>query len=157
VLFKRDTGGAIAGGVISYRIGGTQYVAVTSGNVSRFLWGETGLPSVAIFRVGANAATTSSQSVAASPAPRIGETDVGHGHEVYARTCSACHGAAGEGLTGPALKAVAQRLSLQELSAWIMNPVARRDASGGLAMPRLYPSALADQDVFDVAAFVKTF
>ena len=40
-------GGLIfAGGVITYQVGGRQYVAATSGNVSRFIWGETGLPYV---------------------------------------------------------------------------------------------------------------
>ena len=33
-----------------------------------------------------------------------------------------------------------------------MNPVARSDSA--LVMPKLYPSTLSEQDVFDVAAFV---
>lgn len=50
VLLKQATGGAIAGGVITYALGGTQYVAITSGNVSsRLSFGEGGKPSVIIY------------------------------------------------------------------------------------------------------------
>src|SRR3984957_9160742 len=64
VVFKYATGGAVAGGVITYRIGETQYLAATSGNVSRLVWGETGLPSIVIFRLGgaANAAVSAGNS-----------------------------------------------------------------------------------------------
>ncbi len=49
VLLKTATGGALAGGVITYMLGGTQYVAITSGNVSRLSFGENGKPSVVIY------------------------------------------------------------------------------------------------------------
>ena len=140
---------------------GTQYVAATSGNVSRLLWGEAGVPSVVVYRDGGSAAGTASESRAAQSAAalrgaRMSDTDPGRGGRIFSVNCSACHGAAGEGMTGPSLKAIGRRLSPQELSAWIMNPVAARDAANGLVMPRLYPSALTEQDVFDVAAFVGT-
>jgi alcohol dehydrogenase (cytochrome c) len=153
VVFKYATGGAVAGGVITYRIGETQYLAATSGNVSRLVWGETGLPSIVIFRLGG--AANAGVSAGNSPGLRIGATDEARGGQLFARTCAACHGSRGEGLTGPSLKTIGKRLSLAELSAWIMNPVARA-TDGGLRMPQLYPSALAEQDVFDVAAFVGT-
>ncbi len=86
----------------------------------------------------------------------MGDTDAARGGQIFAHTCAACHGGAGEGLTGPSVKSIGKRLSLEELAAWIMNPIARGDAANGLTMPRLYPSALAEQDVFDVAAFVGT-
>jgi len=86
----------------------------------------------------------------------VGDTDAARGGQIFAHTCAACHGGAGEGLTGPSVKSIGKRLSLEELAAWIMNPIARGDAANGLTMPRLYPSALAEQDVFDVAAFVGT-
>jgi PQQ-dependent dehydrogenase (methanol/ethanol family) len=156
VLYKHGTGGAIAGGVITYRVGQTQYVAVTSGNVSRLVWGETGLPSVVIFREGAAAMPPALQAASTTRAARMGDTDAARGGQIFARTCAACHGGMGEGLTGPSLKSIGKRLSLEELAAWIMNPIARRDAATGLTMPRLYPSALAEQDVFDAAAFVGT-
>jgi PQQ-dependent dehydrogenase (methanol/ethanol family) len=150
VVFKYATGGAVAGGVITYQIGETQYIAATSGNVSRLVWGESGLPSIVIFRLGgaANAAVASGEPAGL----RIGASDAARGAQLFARNCAACHGGRGEGLTGPSLKAIGQRLSPPELSAWIMNPVARTDSA--LVMPKLYPSALTEQDVFDVAAFV---
>src|ERR1700685_3462475 len=45
---KLQTGGALAGGMITYEIGGKQYLAFTAGNVSRTAWGALGLPSVVI-------------------------------------------------------------------------------------------------------------
>jgi alcohol dehydrogenase (cytochrome c) len=152
VIYRHATGGAVAGGVITYRIGETQYLAATSGNVSRLVWGETGLPSVVIFRLGGAANTNDAGDK--SPSTRISATDPAHGGLLFARTCALCHGGHGEGLTGPSLKSIGRRLSLPEVSAWIMNPVASADAGSGPAMPRLYPSALSEQDVFDVAAFV---
>jgi alcohol dehydrogenase (cytochrome c) len=150
VLLKYPTGGAVAGGVITYRVGETQYVAATSGNVSRLVWGESGLPSIVIFRLGG----TASKAVASGnpSALSIGSSDAARGATLFAQTCAACHGSRGEGLTGPALKTIGKRLSLPELSAWIMNPVATIDS--GLKMPRLYPAALSEQDVYDVASFV---
>ena len=156
VLFKHDTGGAIAGGVITYRIGSTQYVAATSGNVSRLVWGETGLPSVVIFREDGSTAASALQVAAEPRGALVSDTDAGRGSRIYAQTCTACHGGAGEGMTGPSLKSIGKRLSLEESSAWVMNPVARRGEGNGLIMPSLYPSALTQQDVFDVPAFIGT-
>jgi PQQ-dependent dehydrogenase (methanol/ethanol family) len=156
VLFKSRTGGAIAGGVITYRIGQWQYVAATSGNVSRLLWGETGLPSLVIYGPDRRASSPTEAAANGAPTGTIGEVDTGHGREVFARICSSCHGAAGEGLTGPALKNIGKRLSVEEIAAWVMNPVARRNSNSGASMPKLYPSALSEQEVFDVAALVGT-
>lgn len=48
VLLKKQMGGAIGGGIITYTIGGRQYVATTSGNVSRITFGGDGVPSMII-------------------------------------------------------------------------------------------------------------
>lgn len=48
-LLKIPTGGMIAGGVITYTVAGKQYVAATSGNVSRFTFGELGDPTLIVF------------------------------------------------------------------------------------------------------------
>ena len=45
---KVQTGGALAGGVVTYELGGRQYVAVSSGNVTRNAFGALGVPSVVI-------------------------------------------------------------------------------------------------------------
>jgi alcohol dehydrogenase (cytochrome c) len=48
VLYRFNTGGAI-GGVITYEIGGEQYVAETSGNSSRTTWYTTEAAHVFVF------------------------------------------------------------------------------------------------------------
>jgi hypothetical protein len=53
LLRKTPTGGALAGGMITYEQNGKQYVAFSSGNVSRSLWGVVGLPTIIIMRGGA--------------------------------------------------------------------------------------------------------
>lgn len=50
-LYKFRTGGAIAGGVVTYTVDGQQYVAVTSGNASRSIWLTTGSPTIFVFQV----------------------------------------------------------------------------------------------------------
>jgi len=49
VLFREHTEGGIAGGVITYSVGGRQYIAATSGNISRFTWGPHGIPSIVVY------------------------------------------------------------------------------------------------------------
>ncbi len=56
LLHRFDTGGAVAGGVITYAAGGRQYVAVTSGNVSRLTLGGLGSPSVVILALPSSSA-----------------------------------------------------------------------------------------------------
>lgn len=48
-LLKSATGGALAGGVITYAKGGRQYVAFTSGNVSRLTFGVSGSPTLIVY------------------------------------------------------------------------------------------------------------
>ncbi len=54
VLRKLDTGGAIAGGVVTYAIDGKQYVATTSGNISRLTFGGLGSPTIIVMAVNTN-------------------------------------------------------------------------------------------------------
>ena len=49
VLYRFNTGGAIAGGISTYLHGGKQYVAVASGNSSRVVWGASGAATIFIF------------------------------------------------------------------------------------------------------------
>jgi alcohol dehydrogenase (cytochrome c) len=160
VRFKNNLGGAIAGGVITYQVGERQYVAATSGNVSRLIWGETGLPYVVIFRLNTDI-RSEPRSVTPGPASASntdgrasarGAVDSNAGGAVFARVCSGCHGSAGEGLTGPGLKRIGERMSVGEIAAWVMNPTPKDGR--GVAMPRLFPSALTERDVSDVAEFV---
>jgi len=51
--YKLNTGGAVAGGVITYETAGKQYVAITSGNVSRMTFtASAGSPKVMILTTG---------------------------------------------------------------------------------------------------------
>jgi alcohol dehydrogenase (cytochrome c) len=49
ILYRFNTGGAIGGGVITYEVGGKQYIAVASGNASRTTWYTAGSATVFIF------------------------------------------------------------------------------------------------------------
>lgn len=55
LLYEYPTGGAIAGGVVTYMVSGQQYIAVTSGNVSRTTFGVLGDPSVVVMTSGSKA------------------------------------------------------------------------------------------------------
>jgi hypothetical protein len=47
-------------------------------------------------------------------------------------------------------------MSVEQIAAWIKDPTFKDPARVGkpVAMPRLFPSALTEQDVSDVAEFV---
>jgi len=151
VLLKTATGGALAGGVITYALGGKQYVAITSGNVSRLSFGENGKPSLVVYALaaGGQAAATTLATQTATPAGAATAAlppDAGRGMELYGKNCAACHGNKGEGVSGPALKGVHSKLDFAATVNWIENPSAK--------MPKLYPSTLDAQAVADVAAYV---
>ena len=155
VLLKKATGGALAGGVITYALGGTQYVAFTSGNVSRLSFGDGGTPTVVIYALSEHAksvALAPQAAAAATPATvtAVATTpDPGYGKELFGKNCAACHGNHGEGGSGPALKGLSSRLDVAATINWIENPSAK--------MPRLYPSPLDAQAVADIAAYVQGF
>jgi PQQ-dependent dehydrogenase (methanol/ethanol family) len=49
ILYRYDTKNALAGGIITYRAGGAQYVAAAGGNTSFVAWKVTGKPTLFIF------------------------------------------------------------------------------------------------------------
>lgn len=136
LLHKIATGGAIAGGIITYRTGGRQYVAATSGNVSRSSWPQaTGVPSLVIYAL--------PKSDAATELPG----DAARGKKIYGETCIGCHGASLEGGgAGPALAGIAARLGRVELAQFIKSPPE--------TMPTFYPELLSDQDVSDLVQYL---
>ena len=157
VLLKHMTGGALAGGVITYARGGRQYVAIASGNVSsRLSFGESGQPTLIVYALPKGGAKP---LAAAAPTPLAAaddldpkavsatNADLAHGREVYAKNCATCHGAQGEGAVGPKLKGLKERRDFSATVTWIVQPSDK--------MPKLYPSALDAQAVADVAAFVQ--
>jgi len=145
-LFEADTGGAIAGGVITYMRDGRQYVAVTSGNVSRLTFGTTGSPTLLLYALDAAGGSVPTAATAAPDAP-LREPDAAAGRTLFAKVCAACHGGRGEGLSGPALQGLAERMDFERTVEWIRNPSAK--------MPKLYPAPLDAQAVADVAAYVQ--
>ena len=157
-LLKTATGGALAGGVITYALGGTQYVAFTSGNVSsRLSFGENGKPTLLIHAL-ANGARSAAPApppqAAVAPAPSTitaaaAVPDASRGKELFGKNCVACHGRSGEGGTGPALTGLRSRLDFATTVNWIENPSAK--------MPRLYPSILDAQAVVDIATYIQGF
>jgi mono/diheme cytochrome c family protein len=74
--------------------------------------------------------------------------DAERGRGTFETICAVCHGAKGEGGTGLPLKNIADRLTPEQTVEKIKNP---KDP-----MPKLYPDALSEQAVMDVAAFVRT-
>ncbi len=146
-LFKSATGGALAGGVITYMRGGKQYVAFASGNVSRLFneSGSSGSPSVVIYALDGKNAPPAAPAL--SSAPAAGVPDVAKGEKTFASVCAACHGGKAEGGIGPKLVGIRNKLDFDMTVKWIKNPSAK--------MPKLYPAPLDDQAVADVAAYVQ--
>ncbi len=144
-LLKTQTGGALAGGMITYMRKGKQYVAFASGNVSRLTFGMTGSPTMIVYALGAKNAPKLDAPPVATVA--TGAPDAAAGQGVYAKVCAACHGPQGEGGTGPMLKGLSARLDFERTVQWIENPSAK--------MPKLYPAPLDAQAVRNVAAFLQ--
>jgi mono/diheme cytochrome c family protein len=74
--------------------------------------------------------------------------DRGRGAALYAKNCSVCHDAGAGSRIGPSLEHIGHRLSLEQIESVIEVP--------DPPMPKLYPSVLTQQDVDDIAAYVKT-
>jgi alcohol dehydrogenase (cytochrome c) len=69
LLHLYGTGGAIAGGVVTYAIDGKQYIATTSGNVSRTTFGVLGAPSIVVMTLAANSSPTATRSDVSEETP----------------------------------------------------------------------------------------
>jgi len=149
LLSRFETGGAIAGGIITYQADKQQYIAITSGNISRTTWPTaSGIPSVIVYRKG-NGQSRANQSVAKVAVEQASERRMGDaalGKGTFETICAGCHGAAAEGGAGPKLRGIAARYTYEQAVAYIKAPKA--------PMPALYPSLLNAQQVTDVAAYI---
>ena len=150
LLLRTALGGALAGGMVTYRIEGRQYVAFTTGNISRSTNEMAGTPTLVIMGLPDAAHPINRQ--ASEPAAPVTEValkpgDALHGKALYLQTCAACHGADGTALSGHTLKDIRARMDRKQLAEWIRNPKA--------PMPRLFPSPLGLQDVEDIAAYAQ--
>lgn len=154
VLLKYSSGGSMAGGVITYAVNRRQYVAFTSGNVSRMgTFNTTGSPMMVVMALNVPAGspkivTLEDAGIAQVAMPGASNNASNHGQQIFAANCSVCHGAHGEGGVGPSLQDEITRKDLDEVIGWIKNPVA--------PMPKLYPKPLSEADVQAVAAYVET-
>lgn len=140
-LLKRiDTGGSLSGGVITYEVRGRQYVAMTSGNVSRSLFGATGRPHIRVMALPEK--VIAEQNAAAGSA-------VEHGRTRYYASCAVCHGAEGNAWNPVELKMVKRKLDHAALVAFIKNP--------RQPMPRVFAEPLNAEDeqaISDIATFL---
>ncbi|MBV8499018.1 MAG: PQQ-binding-like beta-propeller repeat protein [Candidatus Eremiobacteraeota bacterium] len=132
--------GAIAGGIVSYGVGGKQYVAVPSGGLSRF-FGGSGSPTVTVFTLDAKNPTV-------VDARYHQPAQVLSGTAIFAANCAVCHGTAGAGGTAPSLKGERHHKNLAQAITWIQNPAP--------PMPKLYPNPLSQSQVEAVAKYVET-
>jgi alcohol dehydrogenase (cytochrome c) len=143
LLRQIQTGGAMAGAVITYQIRNHQYLAIDSGNISRSSWSDVGgTPTLIVYRLPEVGAEPQGNLSALTPNPA-------HGQSVYQATCALCHGPAGQGLEGgPSLKGLSAKYTHEQALTFIASPKP--------PMPKLYPNTISAQDVADVAAYVRT-
>ncbi len=140
VLKSVATGGSLSGGVITYENHGKQYLAFTSGNVSRTVFGATGRPSIVVMAL--------PEAVLAKEAAAQ-KVDPERGHNLYFGMCGSCHGADGKNANPIDLTKVKDKMTQEQLVAFIKKPRA--------PMPQPYPEPLNAQDerdIQDIAAFI---
>jgi len=145
LVHKAATGGALAGGVITYEAGGRQYVAFASGNVSRTAFGALGVPSVEIMAL--NAKPLPAAAPAAPGAGKAaGVANAARGRRLYTQVCVSCHGPDGNMVSDHRLSTLGQREDRAATIHAIKEPKP--------PMPKLYPDLLSEQNVVDVAAYL---
>jgi alcohol dehydrogenase (cytochrome c) len=149
LLLKTAMTGPLAGGIVTYAIDGRQYVAFTTGNISRSAAELAGTPTLVIMALSDGAhpavAQTGKVTEVAQVARRPG--DAARGKALYSQTCITCHGSDGTMLPNFSLKDIKNRKERPALAQWIKNPKP--------PMPRLFPSPFSAQDVEDIAAYVE--
>lgn len=140
ILKRVATGGSLSGGMITYEQRGRQFVAMTSGNVSRTLFGAIGRPSIVIMAL-PEAMVAAARNNTAPDAER--------GHSLYLGSCAVCHGADGNAWNKVELKAVKLKMNVDQLVEFIKNP---REP-----MPHVFPAPLSAEDerhIRDIATFI---
>jgi alcohol dehydrogenase (cytochrome c) len=148
VVHKAKAGGAMAGGVVTYEVGGRQFVAFAAGNISRNAFGDLGLPSVVVMALNPGAApqrldVTGSAASGNGPA---GAPNLANGRKLYGQICMSCHGADGNMIADHKLQNLRPRKDMAATIAYIKEPKA--------PMPKLFPDLINEQSVIDVANFL---
>jgi PQQ-dependent dehydrogenase (methanol/ethanol family) len=145
---KVNTGGALAGGLVTYEMGGRQYVAFSCGNISRLSFGALGLPNVVIMTLNPEhpAAAMPTAPAAAGGTPAAGSPSLAGGRKLYSQVCASCHGPDGNLIADHPLRSLKSRRDLAGTIAYIKDPKA--------PMPKLYPELISEQNVRDVAGYL---
>lgn len=86
---------------------------------------------------------------------------VDKGNEIFHKSglCYACHGSEGKGLVGPNLTDdvwLHSKGSYEEIVAQVLKGVSKEESKSGIVMPPKGGSAITDEDVKTVAAYVWT-
>ncbi|MGE0388032.1 MAG: PQQ-binding-like beta-propeller repeat protein [Gammaproteobacteria bacterium] len=150
VLRDHDAGGALAGGIVTYLHDERQYVAFTSGNISRgAAFGREFIPKLVIMAVDPGAGAPRRVAVPDIEPPLLapdGPTEAAYrGQALYRRWCQGCHGGA-EGGLAPVLRHLPSRLPRAGLQAVLAHPPST-------AMPALHPHPLSANDIDDLFEF----
>ena len=146
LLHKVPTGGALAGGVVTYEMADRQYVAVASGNVSRNTFGVLGLPSIVILSLNGKSGGAASTPGQTAPGAPAGGPDPSKGRALYVQICASCHGSDGDMIADHKLSTLKGRRDQASTVTYVKNPKP--------PMPKMYPDVLSEQNVVDVSAYV---
>jgi alcohol dehydrogenase (cytochrome c) len=144
LVHKAPAGGAMAGGVVTYELGGKQYLAFAAGNISRNAFGDLGMPSVVIMTLNPGAppvALNATQSGVATSG-----LNLGNGRRLYGQVCRSCHGPDGNMIADHRLANLAQRRDLAATITYLKDPKA--------PMPKMFPDLLNEQSLIDVATWI---
>ena len=156
VLFQQQLAGGIAGGIVTYAVAGKQYVALTSGNLSRSTFSKMkganakSTPELVIYGLGLAAdepklVTVGESKMIWEKSAATGAGGVASGKAIYSGNCAVCHGTVGEGGVGPSLLGAKERLGFDTIVDRVTNPLPK--------MPKL---PLGEREVKDVAEYVET-
>jgi alcohol dehydrogenase (cytochrome c) len=145
LLKKIDAGGALNSGLISYSVGGAQFVAATVGGATENPSTVAGPLRVSIYGLNAGPEPKVITLPRLEPQPSPGQTV---NDAVYLDACSQCHGVAGLGSSAPPFTRQSQLADPARLKQFL--------ATVPPPMPRLYPGVLQDKDVEMIAAYLRT-
>jgi alcohol dehydrogenase (cytochrome c) len=150
LLSQTQMTGPLAGGIVTYMAGGKQYVAFTTGNISRSAAEMVGVPTLVIMAL-ADDAHPAGQQIAAAPVTGPGGAlkppNAAHGKALFQQSCISCHGADGTMIPGHSLQNIGPVLDAAQVVDRIKNPKS--------PMPKLFPVPYGEQDVIDLAAYVE--
>jgi alcohol dehydrogenase (cytochrome c) len=150
LLLEKQMSGPLAGGIITYMQHGKQYVAFTTGNISRSAAAEmVGVPTLNIMGLSHGGQTIAQDAQPVATEQPLKAADPFHGRQIYEQSCITCHGADGTLIPTHSLKGIKDRMDAAKLADWIKDPKA--------PMPKLYPIPYGAQAVADVAAYVASF